>query len=152
MTAAVGSRIVKVNSLPTSIEPVAKGNKMYSSEIFQNTEVVDQTAVISTIPLAEEVSPSLNLSHLIAALSPDASWGDRQAAARKLGCMRCQEAVPALLAALPTDPFWMVRCAIIQALEMIDDPAAIPVLEQVAVRDSYHVVCAYAAKAVKRLS
>jgi len=46
--------------------------------------------------------------------------------------MRNPEATPGLLAALPTDPFWMVRCAIIQALEMIGDPGAIPTLREVA--------------------
>jgi hypothetical protein len=46
-------------------------------------------------------------------------------AAQCLGQMRSTEALPGLLAALLTDPFWMLRCAIIQALEMIGDPEAI---------------------------
>jgi len=66
--------------------------------------------------------------------------------------MRNPEATPGLLAALPTDPFWMVRCAIIQALEMIGDPGAIPTLREVAKSDCFQVVRSYAAKAIERLS
>ena len=50
------------------------------------------------------------------------------------------------------DDFWMVRCAIIQALEMIETIRAIKVLEKVADQDSYQVVRSYAAKAIERLS
>jgi len=49
-------------------------------------------------------------------------------AAKRLGYLRDPGALPALLQALLTDPFWMVRTSIIQALEMIGDPAAIPTL------------------------
>lgn len=101
-------------------------------------------------PPAVQSDPALE--DLTAALSPDTPWGDRQAAARKLGRMRAAQALPALLAALPADPFWMVRCAIIQALEIIDDPRAVPALQEVARTDSYQVVRSYAAKAVERLS
>ena len=62
------------------------------------------------------------------------------------------EAVPGLLDALLGDPFWMVRCAIIQALEMIGDPWAIPTLREVAENDGFQVVRSHAAKAVERLS
>lgn len=47
--------------------------------------------------------------------------------------MRDPEALPALLQALLTDAFWMVRNAIIQALEVIGDSAAIRTLEVAAV-------------------
>ena len=73
-------------------------------------------------------------------------------AANKIGSMRNPEALPGLLAALATDNFWMVRCAIIQALEMIGDPGAIPTLQEAAISDSFQVVRSYAAKAVDRLS
>jgi HEAT repeat protein len=73
-------------------------------------------------------------------------------AAKRLGSMRDPEAVPVLLQALLTDPFWMVRTSIIQALEMIGDPAAIPTLEEVARKDSFQVVRSYANKAIIRLS
>ena len=76
----------------------------------------------------------------------------RKLAAQKLGCARREEAVPGLLNALPADPFWMVRCAMIQALEMIGDPKAIPTLRQVAQSDSFQVVRSHAAKAIGRLS
>jgi HEAT repeat protein len=42
--------------------------------------------------------------------------------------MKSQEAVPQLLAVLPSDTFWMVRYAIIQALEKIGNPDAISTL------------------------
>jgi HEAT repeat protein len=66
--------------------------------------------------------------------------------------MRNPEALPGLLDALPADPFWMVRCAIIQALEKIGDPMAIPTLQEVANSDGFQVVRSYAAKAVDRLA
>jgi HEAT repeat protein len=69
-----------------------------------------------------------------------------------LGCTRNPEALHGLLDALPDDPFWMVRCAIVQALEMIGDPAAIPALQEAAERDSFQVVRSHAAKAVERLT
>jgi HEAT repeat protein len=46
----------------------------------------------------------------------------------------------------------MVRCAIIQAIEKIGDPAAIPTLKQVSVNDSFQVVRSHALKAIERLS
>jgi len=46
----------------------------------------------------------------------------------------------------------MVRCAIIQALEMIGDSAAIPTLREVEKRDCFQVVRSHAAKAIERLS
>lgn len=42
----------------------------------------------------------------------------------------------------------MVRCAIIQALEMIDEPSAVPTLREVAESDGFQVVRSHAAKAV----
>jgi HEAT repeat protein len=68
-----------------------------------------------------------------------------------LGYLRNAEALPGLLQALVSDPFWMVRCAIIQALEMIADPAAIPTLKQVAREDGFQVVRSHAVKAIDRL-
>ena len=46
----------------------------------------------------------------------------------------------------------MVRYDIIQALEMIGDPGAIPTLQMVAQSDGFQLVRSYAAKAVERLS
>lgn len=88
----------------------------------------------------------------LADLSPDVAWGDRQRAAKRLGNLRSRDALPGLLAALTNDPFWMVRQAIIQALEKIDDPAAIPILEDVAVQDDFLTIRSYAEKAVGTLS
>jgi HEAT repeat protein len=92
------------------------------------------------------------VARLVADLSPETPWGDRQNAARKLGYLGNPEALPGLLDALPDDNFWMVRCAIIQALERIGDPGAIPTLRQVASGDGFQVVRSYAAKAIERLS
>ena len=89
---------------------------------------------------------------LLAVLSSDRPWGDREIAAKQLGHARRPEALPGLLVALQTDPFWMVRCAIVQALEQIGDLQAIPTLREVAMNDGFHVVREYAAKAIERLS
>ena len=113
---------------------------------------VGKLNTFSTLPIAIDVQPDLKLDKLLADLSPDTSWGDRQIAAQKLGYMRSSEALPGLLDALPADPFWMVRCAIIQALEMIGDPGAIPTLREIAKSDGFQAVRSYAAKAIERLS
>jgi len=107
---------------------------------------------ITTLPLTVQVHPNRKMDGLQAELSPETSWGNRQIAAKKLGYMRDPEALPALLQTLLTDPFWMVRTAIIQALEMIGDPAAITTLEEIASNDSFQVVRSYAKKAIERLS
>jgi HEAT repeat protein len=125
---------------------------MFTAIQNQPPQVVDKMNTFTTLPIAIEVQPDRKLSALLADLSPDTPWGERQNAARKIGYMRNSEATLGLLAALPGDPFWMVRCAIIQALEMIDDPRAIPTLQDVAKNDSFQVVRSYAAKAIERLS
>jgi HEAT repeat protein len=88
---------------------------------------------IATLPLTVQVHPDRKMEGLLAELSPTTSWENRQIAAKKLGYMRDPEALPALLQALLTDAFWMVRNAIIQALEVIGDSAAIRTLEVAAV-------------------
>lgn len=96
--------------------------------------------------------PQGKIDELVAALSPHISWGERQVAAQKLGYLASPHALPGLLHALPSDPFWMVRCAIIQALERIGDSSAVSILREVASNDSFQVVRSYAAKAIVRLS
>ena len=66
--------------------------------------------------------------------------------------MRNPDALSGLLDVLPTDPFWMVRCAIIQALERIGDPRAIPTLREIEKSDGFQVVRSYDAKAIERLA
>jgi len=105
-----------------------------------------------TLPIAVDVQPNPKLDALLADLTPDTPWGNRQIAARKLGYMRNREALPGLLAALPTDPFWMVRCAIVQALEKIGAPEAIPTHRDVAKNDAFQAVRAHATKAIERLT
>jgi len=118
----------------------------------QHPQVADRMIAFTTLPIAIKLQPDCKLNALLDNLAPDTPWGERQNAARKLGYMRNPEALPGLLAALPTDPFWMVRCAIIQALEMIGDSRAIPTLREVAKSDGFQVVQSYATKAIERLS
>jgi HEAT repeat protein len=125
---------------------------MHPANLDQRLTAADRRNPLLDLPVAVEVQPDRELDRLLADLTPDTPWGDRQIAAQKLGRMRCVEALPGLLSALRADPFWMVRCAIIQALEMIADPQAIPTLQQVAEMDSFQVVRSYAFKAVERLS
>ena len=113
---------------------------------------LDEIQTIPTFPLVIEVTPDHELRNLIADLTPETPWGDRQRAARKLGYKASPAAVPALLQVLPTDPFWMVRCEMILALQKIGDPTAIPTLQQVAEQDTFQVVRAYAEKAIERLT
>jgi HEAT repeat protein len=114
--------------------------------------VIDVMNTFTTLPIPIDVQSDRKMVKLLADMSPETPWGDRQIAAKKLGRMRSPEALPGLLKALQTDPFWMVRCAIIQALEMIGDARAIPTLLQVARSDGFQVVRSYAAKAIERLS
>ena len=104
------------------------------------------------IPLIfqEDMDPRIEIN--LAKLAPEIPWGERQIAAKKLGNLKDPAAIPGLLSALEYDNFWMVRCAIIQALEKIADPYAIPVLISVSQQDSFQVVRSYAAKAIQRLS
>jgi len=145
---------VDTYSLRTGLKIAAKGNKkILAVNLDQRMEVADRTNTFTTaLPAAIEIQPDRILEKLLADLSPDTSWGDRQIAAQKLGYMRSPEALPGLLDAMPADPFWMVRCAIIQALERIAGPGAIPTLREAAKSDRFQVVRSYAAKAIGRLS
>lgn len=125
---------------------------MYSATITQQSPVENRFRPAWIFPSPAVVQRDPQVEELLADLSPDAAWGDRQQAARRLGNMRSQEALPELLTALGQDPFWMVRHAIIQALEKIDDPAAIPALQEVAQNDGFLTVRSYAEKAVGILS
>ena len=107
---------------------------------------------LPAIPVKVELGYDPQLSNLIANLDPTIPWGKRKEAAEQLGNLGNTNAVLALTEALPTDPFWMVRTAIIQALEKIGDRTAIPTLKLVAKTDQFRVVRAYAAKAVASLS
>jgi HEAT repeat protein len=108
-------------------------------------------SIETTSSRAKSGEPGRQLETLLAILSSDRPWGDREVAAKQLGYSRSPDALPGLLAALGSDSFWMVRCAIVQALERIGDPQAIPTLREVASNDGFHVVREYAAKAIERL-
>jgi HEAT repeat protein len=66
--------------------------------------------------------------------------------------MRDPAALPALLDLLSNDSFWMVRCAAVEALQMIGDPQAVPGLLLAAERDGFQAVRSYAARAAAKLS
>ena len=104
------------------------------------------------LEISIEFQPDPEVGKLLADLSPESPWGNRQIAAKKLGYLRNPEALPGLLVALLSDKFWMVRCTVIQALEMIGDPRAIPTLQEVVMCDGFQVVRSHAAKAIERLS
>ncbi len=125
---------------------------MFTVNKNQSLEVLNSSDSAGTFPSVVDDQPDQKMKTLLAELSPDNPWGDREIAAKRLGYMRSREALPGLLAALQTDPFWMVRCAIIQALERIDDPGVIPTLREVAKKDGFHVVREYAEKAIERIS
>ena len=125
---------------------------MITAILDQRLQVENKVNAFTNLPIAVEFQPDPVLGKLLADLSPDTPWGDRKMAAQRLGYMRCQTALPELLAALPGDPFWMVRNAIIQAVVMIGDPDAIPALQDVANNDGYQVVRSYAAKAAEKLA
>ena len=125
---------------------------MYQSTITQTHDVLNRMQVSSTIKLQIEVPVDSRIGRLAAQLSPENPWGERKAAAQKLGYIRSTEALPALLDALLSDPFWMVRCAVIQALEFIGDSTAVPALLMTAQNDSFQVVRSHALRAVERLS
>ena len=125
---------------------------MNAVAIYQENKVYEKTRIATQISFPVKAKRDHKLERLQSELSPSNSWGQRRNAAQQLGYGRYEQAVPGLLKALPNDPFWMVRCAIIQALEMIGDPTAIPVLEEVAVQDGFQVVRSHAAKAVERLT
>lgn len=116
------------------------------------TDEIDTWDKLTSIPLIFEIQRDHLLEKYLANLSPEKPWGDRKDAAQKLGLMGCNEALPGLLEMLQTDPFWMVRCSIIQSLEKIGNPNAISTLTAVAENDSYKVVRSYANKAIDRLS
>ena len=125
---------------------------MNAVAIYQENQVVEKIRIAPPISLPVKAKRDHKLERLQLELSPSNSWGQRKNAAQQLGYGRYEQAVPALLKAQSNDPFWMVRCAIIQALEMIGDPAAIPVLEEIALQDGFQVVRSHAAKAVERLT
>lgn len=125
---------------------------MSQTNVNQYPEILDEMKAFTTLPIVIDVRPDPQVEKWLADLSPDTAWGNRQIAAKNLGHMGSSEALPGLLNALPTDPFWMVRCTIIQALERIGDPTAIPTLQEVARCDGFQVVRSYATKAIERLS
>ena len=125
---------------------------MIAANLAQPSVIADKPNVFAPLPLEIAVQTDTKLYKLLADLSPDTPWGERQIAVKRLGFMRNPDALPGLLDALREDPFWMVRCTIIQALVVIGDPDAIPTLREVAISDGFQVVRSHAANAIERLS
>jgi HEAT repeat protein len=123
---------------------------MLQTDTLQYRQTIPQIDTNPSPPVFV-VQPDNKMNVFLADLSPDVPWGERKMAAIQLGYLGDPEAVPGLIDALPSDPFWMVRRAIIQALEMIGDRSALPTLREVAGEDGYQVVRSHAAKAVERL-
>lgn len=92
------------------------------------------------------------ISRLLSKLSPGTPWGDRRKAVQELGSLRNPAALPYLLDTLSNDPFWMVRYAVIEALQMIGDPRSTNGLVQAAERDGFQAIRSYAAKVVKNFN
>lgn len=126
---------------------------MFTINNYLSSEVGNlQKETFATFPIAIEVLPESELDLLVADLSPETPWAERQIAARNLGQSRNSAAMPILLLVLLDDPFWMVRCTIIQALERIGDSRAIPTLRELSISDEFSAVRSAAEKAVERLS
>lgn len=126
---------------------------MLAENTYQSPKITDfQIETLKSLPIQIEVIPERDIDRLAAYFTPGTPWVERQAAARKLGQSHHSEALPLLLAALQNDPFWMVRCTIIQALEIIGDVHAIPTLQDVAAHDEFSAVRSAAGNAIKRLA
>lgn len=111
----------------------------------------NQTEIFAAPALSYELKTDDILTHLLTTLFTNPSWFERQVAAKKLGDMAGDEAAVGLIEALPNDPFWMVRCAIVQSLERIGNTDSVPALQAVADCDQNNIVRQYAAAAVQRL-
>jgi HEAT repeat protein len=125
---------------------------MLYMNITDERQANNETREFPTWPLAAYLEVDFLASQMLADLSPDVPWDVRKGTAKRLGDCGGVLAVQGLLEHLPSDPFWMVRCAIIQALERIGDPQAIPTLKKVAKNDRFRIVQSYATKAIQRLS
>ena len=126
---------------------------MLAEKTYISPKITDfQMETLKSLPIQIEVIPEGEIDLLAACFSSSTPWADRQAAAVKLGQSQHPEALPILLSALQNDPFWMVRCTIIQALETIGDAYAIPTLQDVAAHDDFSAVRSAAGNAIKRLA
>jgi hypothetical protein len=127
-------------------------SEMLPGKYAQSRELGDQVHAITPLGLTVEVGKDWRVVRWLVDLGSETGWWERQRAAYELGQLGGAEALAGLLGVLRVDPFWKVRCAIVQALEVIGDPEAIPALCEVAERDEFQVVRTYAAQAIERLS
>lgn len=126
---------------------------MFAENIDQSFDTKDfQMGTLLSLPIAIDILADGEIGYLASEMSPSIPWADRQAAAIKLGQSLCPEATQILLARLQDDPFWMVRCTIIQVLESLGDGCSIPILHEVAANDEFTAVRSAAEMAIERLS
>jgi HEAT repeat protein len=125
---------------------------MYQATMVQTLQQMNPAGAAVTLPVSVETQTDDVLGQLLDTLSTSPYWPERQAAAIRLGDLGGDEAHAGLVAALPDDPFWMVRCTIVQSLERIGKADSMPVLQATAERDPNQVVRQYAAATVQYLS
>jgi HEAT repeat protein len=125
---------------------------MFAANVNQTTEMVNKGLTMRAVPIKNDVRLERELEDLLVNLNPDTPWRERQIAAQKLGNLANPNALPAMLNFLRADPFWMVRCALIQAVEIIGDIGAVATLQEVAAADDFEIVRGYAAQAIERLT
>jgi HEAT repeat protein len=125
---------------------------MLSTNSTQQVERSENLQGGNALPLAVFSQLDLLLIFLLGDLSPEKPWPVRKEAAQKLADHPGPESVQGLLNALPNDPFWMVRCAIIQSLVRIGDPKALDTLNHLVQKDRFQIVRSYAINAIEQLS
>ena len=113
-------------------------------------EYQTQSPILLALPVRNLIDEEV--AHLLHILASNATWHERKVAAQKLADLGGEEARIGLLEALLNDPFWMVRCAIIQSLERIGEEGSVPVLQIAVESDPNEIVRQYAAVAVERLA
>ncbi|MFC2028843.1 HEAT repeat domain-containing protein [Chloroflexota bacterium] len=125
---------------------------MNANSTYEISLAIERQLYPAEFPLLLKVWSESEVDQQLARLTPETPWGERQVAARRLGELRNPQALAGLLKALLNDDFWMVRCSLIHALEMIADKNSIPTLREVARNDSFQAVRSYAEKAIQRIS
>lgn len=125
---------------------------MFRISNYPEQEVDKEINIFSRFLVPVGEGPNPEVEGLLELLTVENTWGERKKVAWLLGSSRSVEAIPGLSVILLEDPFWMVRFAAVQALEMIGDPATIPALQVASESDSYQVIRSYALKALGRLS
>ena len=125
---------------------------MYQERVNQNIEIKEAAYPFAVYVDEREEGIKKELEALLQNLATNSEWYERKIAAQKIGRMRYADAIPGLANALDNDPFWLVRCAVIQALAAIGDPRAIPALRKAEKDDRFQIVKSCASAVVKSLN